>query len=102
ATPDANEGDARSSDARAPDAKPVRASGILVDGPLLLSQTGLYSDFASRTIAPGNAAYAPRWPSWMDGATKRWWIRIPERRTIDTSDMDRWTFPDGTKLWQEI
>ena len=88
------------SDARVNDAK--SSSGLLVTGPALLSETGLYSDFANRSIAPGIIEFAPRFPSWSDGATKRRWIRIPQGQTIDTSDMNQWSFPIGTKLWQEF
>jgi hypothetical protein len=89
-------------DARVDTKPPPPASGILVSGPALLSQTGLYSDFANRTIATGIIEFAPRFPSWTDGATKRRWILIPQGKTVDTTDMNQWTFPAGTKLWQEF
>jgi hypothetical protein len=67
-----------------------------------LSQTGLYSDFASRTISPRNLAYSPQYPLWSDGAQKRRWIYLPPGGTIDASDPDVWTFPIGTKIWKEF
>ena len=53
-------------------------------------------------IADGITEYAPRFPLWSDGATKRRWIRLPEGEAIDTSDMNHWSFPIGTKVWKEF
>jgi hypothetical protein len=44
--------------------------------------------------------FAPQYPLWSDGATKRRWVYLPGQ--IDTSDMDRWVFPKGTKFWKEF
>ena len=33
---------------------------------------------------------------------ERRWIQIPSGSQIDTSDMDHWVFPIGTKLWKEF
>ena len=77
-------------------------SGIVVRGPLVLSETGLYSDFDARVLAPGVLEYAPRWPVWNDGAAQRRWIQLPPGKKVDTSDMDQWTFPEGTKLWMAL
>lgn len=77
-------------------------SGILVKGPLVLSQSGLYSDFAKRTITPGILEFTPRWPLWSDGAEKRRWIQLPQGKTIDSTDMNQWSFPVGTKFWKEF
>lgn len=85
-----------------PDAPPPAESGILVNGPAVLSQTGLYSDFAKRTLAPGVTAFAPRWSLWSDGLDKSRWILLPQGQQIDTSTMDQWTFPVGTKIWKEF
>lgn len=85
-----------------PDAPPPPESGILVKGPLVLSQTGLYSDFANRTVTPGIVEFTPRWPLWSDGAEKRRWIQLPQGKTIDSTDMNQWTFPVGTKFWKEF
>lgn len=84
------------------DAKPPPESGIRVTGPALLSQTGLYSDFKNRTIAPGLIEFTPRWSLWSDGAEKRRWMKLPQGKTVDTADMNQWTFPDGTKFWKEF
>ena len=65
--------------------------------PPLLSQTGLFSDIASRTLSSGVLTYTPRYPLWSDGAGKDRFLYIPPGRPIDTSDMDRWVFPAGTR-----
>jgi hypothetical protein len=69
--------------------------------PCALSQTGLYAaDMV--TLAEGVHPYAPRFELWSDGALKKRWIALPPSSKIDTSDMDYWTFPVGTKLWKEF
>lgn len=67
-----------------------------------LSETGLYSDIAKKTIAKENRYYSPQYPLWTDGAIKKRWIYIPEGKQIDTSDMNKWIFPIGTKIWKEF
>jgi hypothetical protein len=69
---------------------------------LNLSLTGLYSNFATRTIDPRNLSYSPQYPLWSDGAAKRRWIFIPPGTSIDASDPDVWEFPAGTKVWKEF
>jgi hypothetical protein len=39
---------------------------------------------------------------WDDTATKRRWIYLPPGTKIDTTDMDHWIFPVGTKIWKEF
>lgn len=70
--------------------------------PTLLSQTGLYSDIATHTIAGDVLEFEPRWQLWSDGAVKRRWVRLPAGAQIDTTDMDFWSFPQGTQLWKEF
>jgi hypothetical protein len=70
--------------------------------PTELGLTGLYSDFASKTVDPVNMAYTPQYPLWSDGASKLRWIFIPRGRSIDASDPDVWDFPIGTKVWKEF
>lgn len=67
-----------------------------------LEETGLYADFATLTINPGNLAFAPQYPLWSDGATKRRWIALPPGTAIDGSDPDAWVFPVGTRVWKEF
>ena len=70
--------------------------------PMLLSQTGLYADVAAGTLAPGVYAFQPQYPLWSDSASKRRWVSIPAGMKIDTSDMDFWDYPSGTKFWKEF
>lgn len=77
--------------------------------PTDLRCTGLYSDWPSKTVSPDVTEYNPGLALWSDGAVKTRWIYLPPgatpdsgRQRIDTSDMDEWTFPVGTKLWKEF
>jgi hypothetical protein len=73
-----------------------------ITGPEHLSETGLYADFATRTLADGVLAYAPRYPLWSDGSEKVRYLALPPNTKIDTSNMDVWSFPVGTKAWKEF
>lgn len=90
--------DAAVADAEPPDAFVPDASIF----PVTLEETGLYSDFAGEVLAPGVLEYTPAWPLWSDGAVKRRWILLPDGETIDTTDMDFWVLPEGTKLWKDF
>jgi len=70
--------------------------------PARLSETGLYTDVGADTVAAGVMPYRPAFELWSDGASKRRWIALPSGTRIDTSDMDSWVFPVGTKLWKEF
>jgi hypothetical protein len=74
----------------------------LYDGPALLSETGLYNDTAAGELGPGVREYEPLAALWSDGATKRRWLALPPGTVIDTSDMDDWKFPVGTRVWKEF
>jgi mono/diheme cytochrome c family protein len=77
----------------------VLAAGL---PPKLLSQTGLYADIGTRTLAPGVLAFTPQYPLWTDGASKQRWIHLPEGSAIDARDPDAWVFPIGTRVWKEF
>jgi hypothetical protein len=70
--------------------------------PALLGCTGLYASWPARMIAPNVIAYDPGLHLWSDGAEKMRYISLPPGAKIDTSAMDEWTFPVGTKLWKEF
>lgn len=72
------------------------------DVPNYLRCTTLYSDWASRTVDPSNKPYTPGVILWSDGADKQRWIYLPPGTKIDTSDMDQWSFPVGTKVWKQF
>ncbi len=95
--------DATIVDAAVPDADPPDAASPDASiFPITLEETGLYSDLANDVLAPGVLEYTPAWPLWSDGAVKRRWILLPEGATIDSTDMDFWVLPEGTKLWKEF
>lgn len=70
--------------------------------PPTLRATGLYSDWVTKTVAPGNLPFSPQYPLWSDGAVKSRWLSVPRGRFIDASDPDVWKFPVGTRLWKEF
>ena len=70
--------------------------------PTDLRCTGLYSDWDSKTVATDLTQYDPGLHLWSDGADKLRWIYLPPGQKIDTSDMDEWTFPVGTKVFKEF
>jgi hypothetical protein len=70
--------------------------------PERLSLTGLYAPKTTESIAPDVRAFRPRFELWSDGASKRRFVWLPPGARIDTSDMDSWQFPVGTKLWKEF
>lgn len=72
------------------------------DGPLLLSEAGLYADLPAGTLAPGLIETSPRYPLWSDGAEKRRWLWVPPGGSIDTTDPDDWVFPVGTVAFKEF
>ncbi|HEV7555815.1 MAG TPA: hypothetical protein VGO00_10190 [Kofleriaceae bacterium] len=90
-------------DAGAIDARPDDAP---IDGnplkPTTLAGTGLCMDPGCTQISPDVHEYAPNNTLWADTATKRRWMFLPPGTTIDTSDMDHWQFPEGTKFWKEF
>ena len=95
-------------DAAAPDGGPADAA--LLDGaaadastsPDSLADTGLYAGELGGPLAPGVLEYEVAWDLWADGAAKRRWVLLPDGETIDTSDMDVWSLPVGTRLWKEF
>ena len=54
--------------------------------PATLRGTGLYSDWATKTIARDNLPFSPQYPLWSDGAKKSRWVRIPKGTFIDASN----------------
>jgi hypothetical protein len=70
--------------------------------PMTLAETGLYSDAESETLSPGVYEYEVNYELWSDGATKRRFVYLPADADIDTSDMNFWKLPEGTRLWKEF
>jgi hypothetical protein len=72
------------------------------DFPELLSETGLYADIAKDEIAESALEYHPAHELWSDGAEKRRWVVLPDDARIDTSEMDYWKYPVGTRFFKEF
>jgi hypothetical protein len=70
--------------------------------PAELRDTGLYADWATRTVQPSVRAYTPGFTLWSDGANKSRWIYLPPGARIDVTDPNGWIFPVGTRLWKEF
>lgn len=71
--------------------------------PMLLSQTGAFSDLLSLTPAPGIIPYKVNAPLWSDGAEKQRWIALPNDGVHDSPEEQitfsangNWQFPAGT------
>lgn len=82
----------------APPAPPVQTTELAPT----LRDTGLYADWATKTVAAGRRPFTPQYPLWTDGAAKRRWIQLPAALSIDASDPDAWQLPVGTRLWKEL
>jgi len=67
-----------------------------------LAETGLFADLAAKEVASDAVLFEPTYKLWSDAAVKRRWIHLPPGTQIDTSDMDHWVFPIGTKFWKEF
>jgi hypothetical protein len=79
------------------------AADVAADGMQMhLDCTGLYADFASKTVRTDNKAYTPGVAFWSDGAEKSRFVYLPPGAKIDITDFDEWKFPNGTKLWKEF
>jgi uncharacterized repeat protein (TIGR03806 family) len=66
--------------------------------PETLSETGIFSDLATTTPAPGLVPYDVNVPLWADDAAKDRLIALPGTETIGWSEDGAWTFPTGTVL----
>lgn len=75
-------------------AEPANASSDLHRLPLHLADTGAFE--------PANRAFAPQYPLWSDGLSKKRSIYLPPATRIDASDSTGWKFPVGTKFWKEF
>ena len=77
-------------------------AGLPTTIPAKLSQTPLYKDIASKTLADGTIEFTPANILWSDGAEKHRWIQLPPGTQIDSTDMDHWVFPVGTVFFKEF
>jgi hypothetical protein len=77
-------------------------AGLPTTMPAMLSQTPLYKDIGSKTLADGTIEFTPANVLWSDGAEKHRWIQLPPNAQIDSTDMDHWVFPLGTVFFKEF
>ena len=100
------DGGTSSDSAPSPDGAPATLDCTVdeagVGHPTQLGCTGLYADWPSRTIAPDAIPFDPGLHLWSDGAEKSRYIYLPPGSKIDTTNMNEWVFPVGTKLWKEF
>ena len=98
-------------DSFAPDALPVAdvddmmmVERIFMEDalPEKLSETPLYADIGDKSIHPALRHYTPEYQLWSDGADKERWVYVPECSSVDTSDMDNWEVPVGTRFFKEF
>ena len=84
------------------DASCINTMGTQRVAPLFLSETGLYSDIADKTLHEAVKGFRPLYELWSDGAAKERFIYLPECGVIDSSDMNDWSFPVGTRFYKEF
>jgi hypothetical protein len=70
--------------------------------PERLSQTGMYTDIAAKTLSPRLVPFKPNNVLWSDNAEKQRFYVLPEGATIDSSDMNHWKFPVGTQFFKQF
>lgn len=64
--------------------------------------TGLYQGRNATKYQSDVMPYTPGVVLWSDGAEKHRYLYLPPSAQIDTSNMDVWKFPVGTKVWKEF
>ena len=77
---------------------PTRESAL----PQFLSLTPLYTDIVSKEVDPAVLYFSPLYQLWSDSADKSRWVYIPECAKIDSSNMNDWQFPVGTRFFKEF
>ena len=70
--------------------------------PQTLADTGLFSDFASLSAAPGVLAYEVNAPGWNSFASTRRWLALPGTSQIGFTPTGDWDLPVGTALVQQF
>ena len=66
--------------------------------PQTISASGLFSDMAARTPAPGLIPYGVNSVLWSDGAVKTRFIALPGESQIEFSADGIWKFPPNAVL----
>jgi hypothetical protein len=63
---------------------------------------GLYVQHDSKQYAVDALPYTPGVTFWSDAAEKQRYLYLPPSTQIDTSNLDAWKFPVGTKAFKEF
>jgi uncharacterized repeat protein (TIGR03806 family) len=64
--------------------------------PRRLSETGLLLSTKALTPSPSLVPYAVNVPLWSDGALKDRFFTLPAKASVEFSEKDAWSFPQGT------
>ncbi len=64
--------------------------------PILLSQTGVFTNLATLAPAPGLLPYTVNSPLWSDAAVKTRWMALATNTFVTFATNGEWTFPNGT------
>lgn len=84
-----------------PDASAPADAFVPVDaGQPCQGPPGLYVEGSCDVLALGLRSFRPRYQLWSDGSTKDRYIYLPPGTRIDTTDPDRWVFPQGTRIYK--
>jgi hypothetical protein len=75
-------------------------AGTGAGAPRFLSDTGLYAETATETIASDVLFFEPQFALWTDGLEKERHVWLPRGAVIDNSNSENFIFPVGTKLWK--
>ena len=80
--------------------------GVRCEGLQHLACTGLYGEggtgWKTKTVPPEVRPFTPGLQLWSDGLDKSRFLYLPPGTRVDTTRMDEWRFPVGTKLWKEF
>ncbi len=69
---------------------------------MTLSETGLYQNIITDTIAADIKIYTPRFELYSDNLQKIRYISIPESSKIVPLNLELWDYPVGTRIWKEF
>jgi hypothetical protein len=82
------------------------ATDLGTNMPLLLSQTGAFTDTAAMSVHPALVPYRLNAPLWSDASAKFRWVGLPfdgtpgsaGSPTVGNHPAGKWTFPNGTVI----
>lgn len=78
---------------------------VIPEGLVLPSElrcTGLYQDWAARSLHCGVIEYEPAYTLWSDGLFKRRFVSLPAGTQVNVTKPDDFRYPVGTKFWKEF